>query len=251
LLRRIGSGKNARMLRLIGLVVSIGLADSLNPTTIAPALFLSLGEHARARVLRFTFGVFLVYLLGGLIVALGPGEILLSLIPRPDRRTRWILETIAGVAMLVAAAYVWRNRERLSQRELPEANVAGKSSALLGATITAVELPTAFPYFAAIAAIVGSGFGPVRQIVLLVIFNLCFIVPLLAIVVTLTLAGDDAKRVLGSIRNWLQTHWPKLLVAVGLIAGVFVTVLGVTGLASGGHGHAGRIARRFRRLLRP
>ena len=35
------------MLRLIGLVVSIGLADSLNPTTLAPALYLASGEHAR------------------------------------------------------------------------------------------------------------------------------------------------------------------------------------------------------------
>ena len=45
------------------------------------------------------------------------------------------------------------------QREPPEFDAEGRSSALLGATITAVELPTAFPYFAAIAAIVGSGLG--------------------------------------------------------------------------------------------
>jgi cytochrome c biogenesis protein CcdA len=237
------------MLRLIGLVVSIGLADSLNPTTIAPALFLSLGERPRGRVIRFTLGVFGVYLLGGLIVALGPGGLLLSLIPRPDPRTRWILETVAGVAMLVGAAYLWRNRERLSHRELPEVDAGRKSSALLGATITAVELPTAFPYFAAIAAIVGSGFGPVRQIVLLVMFNICFVVPLLAIVATLTLAGDDAERVLGSFRGWLQANWPRLLAVVAVIAGVFVMLLGVSGLTGGGRGHVGHFARRLRRIL--
>ena len=37
------------MLRLIGLVISIGLADSLNPTTIAPALYLATGQGRRAR----------------------------------------------------------------------------------------------------------------------------------------------------------------------------------------------------------
>jgi cytochrome c biogenesis protein CcdA len=237
------------MLRYIGLVVSIGLADSLNPTTIAPALYIALGEQARGRVIRFTVGVFVVYLLGGVIIALGPGELLLSLIPRPDGRTRWILETVAGVAMLVGAAYLWRNRERLSRRELPEAEAGGKSSAILGATITAVELPTAFPYFYAIAAIVGSGFDPVRQVVLLVMFNICFILPLLAIVATLTFAGQDAERVLGSVRAWLQMHWPKLLAIVALIAGVFVTVLGVTGLASSGRSHVSHFARRLRGLL--
>jgi len=219
------------MLRLIGLVISIGLADSLNPTTIAPALFMALGENARGRVIRFTIGVFAVYLLGGLIIALGPGQLLLSLIPRPDGRTRWILEIVAVLAMLVGSAYLWRHRNRLSHRSLPEVDSKGKSSAILGATITAVELPTAFPYFAAIAAIVGSGFDPARQVILLLMFNICFIVPLLAIVATLTLAGDDAQRVLRLIRDRLQTNWPKLLAIVGVLAGVFVTVLGVTGLA--------------------
>jgi cytochrome c biogenesis protein CcdA len=219
------------MLRLIGLVISIGLADSLNPTTIAPALFMALGENARGRVIRFTIGVFAVYLLGGLIIALGPGQLLLSLIPRPDGRTRWILEIVAGLAMLVGSAYLWRHRNRLSHRSLPEVDPRGKSSAILGATITAVELPTAFPYFAAIAAIVGSGFDPARQVILLLMFNICFIVPLLSIVATLTLAGDDAQRVLRLIRDRLQTNWPKLLAIVGVLAGVFVTVLGVTGLA--------------------
>ena len=32
------------MLRLIGLAVSIGLADSMNPSTIAPALYLAIGR---------------------------------------------------------------------------------------------------------------------------------------------------------------------------------------------------------------
>jgi cytochrome c biogenesis protein CcdA len=239
------------MLRLMGLVISIGLADSLNPTTIAPALFMALGEHARGRVIRFTIGVFAVYLLGGLIIALGPGQLLLSLIPRPDRRTRWILETVAGVAMLVGSAYLWRHRDRLSHRRLPEVDSKGKSSAILGATITAVELPTAFPYFAAIAAIVGSGFDPARQVVLLLMFNVCFILPLLAIVVTLTLARDDAQRVLGLVRDKLQANWPQVLAIVGMLAGIFVTLLGVTGLASMGNGHIGRFARHLRHLLHP
>ncbi len=53
------------MLRLIGLVVSIGIADSVNPTTIGPALYLSTSEGARMKVIEFTGAVFAVYLLGG------------------------------------------------------------------------------------------------------------------------------------------------------------------------------------------
>ncbi len=35
------------MLRLIALVVSIGLADSMNPSTVVPALYLASGERPR------------------------------------------------------------------------------------------------------------------------------------------------------------------------------------------------------------
>ena len=33
-------------------------------------------------------------------------------------------------------------------------------------------------------------------------------------------------------RDLLQRHWPALLAGLALLAGVYVTVLGVTGLAS-------------------
>ena len=91
---------------------------------------------------------------------------------------------------------------------MPEIGGTRKSSAILGATITAVELPTAFPYFAAIAAIVGSGLDPARQVFLLVLFNVCFILPLVGIWATLTFAGDRADRMLAIGRDFLERHWP-------------------------------------------
>ncbi|MBV9474180.1 MAG: GAP family protein, partial [Solirubrobacterales bacterium] len=156
---------------------------------------------------------------------------------------------IAGVVLILASGVIWRQRDRLRARALPAGSSKRRSSVLLGASITAVELPTAFPYFAAIAAIVGSGLGTARQIVLLVVFNACFVLPLVTILGTLTLAGSHAERILTAGRNWLQAHWPALLAGVALLAGLFVTLLGVTGLTGRGHGHLGRVARRIHRLL--
>ena len=145
------------VLRLIGIAISIGLADSLNPSTIGPALYLAAGERPRETVSKFTLGVFAVYLLGGLLIAAGPGQLLLSLIPRPSRLVRQLLEVTVGVVMLAVGAILWRHRNRLVEREPPIPRPGSHSSALLGAGISAVELPTAFPYFFAIAAIVGRG----------------------------------------------------------------------------------------------
>jgi len=239
------------MTRLVGLVVSIGLADSLNPSTIAPALYLAAGERPRSRVAAFTVAVFAVYLAGGALVALGPGQLVLSLLPHPSRNARHIIQIVAGALMIVAAALVWRNRARLSERSLPRVHSGGRSTAVLGATITAVELPTAFPYFAAIAAIVGSGVGPARQIALLLLFNLCFVLPLGGIVLTLTVAGDKAGEVLTAIRRFLERRWPVVLATLLIVAGVFVIVLGATGAAGRGRGRFRRVLRHFHNTINP
>ena len=240
------------MLRLIGLVVSIGIADSLNPTTIAPALYLATSERARGRLIEFTLGVFVVYFVGGVAVALGPGQVVLALIPHPGHHLSYVLEIVAGVAMLTAAAFLWGYRHRLRSRELLSAPRRGsRSSAVLGATITAVEFPTAFPYFAAITAIVGSGESVMRQIILILIFNVMFIIPLLVMILILTFAGDDAYRVLSAGRAWLERRWPVVLAVLALLAGLFVTLLGVTGFAAAHHTDFGTFSRRFRHILHP
>jgi cytochrome c biogenesis protein CcdA len=239
------------MLRVTILAITIGLADSLNPTTIGPALYLAAGRDARRHVVQFTLSVFAVYLAGGIIIALGPGQLLLSLVPHPSRRVSYILEVVAGVALLTGAAFLWAYRHQLMRRKVPTPKADGKSSAVLGATITAVELPTAFPYFAVIAAIVGSGLAIPQQVVLLVLFNICFVAPLVVIVVIVAFAGERANAMLISVREKLETHWPAALATLFLLAGVFVTLLGATGLAGMGHGHFGHFARRVRHFLRP
>jgi hypothetical protein len=75
--------------------------------------------------------------------------------------------------------------------------------------------------------------------------------PLLLILGTLAVAGDKAVRILGSGRAFLQRHWPVLLAGVGVLAGVFVILLGAMGFASTAHGRFGRFARHLRHFLKP
>jgi cytochrome c biogenesis protein CcdA len=237
------------MLRLIGLVLSIGLADSINPSTVAPGLYLALGDRARSDLIEFTLTVFALNLVGGAAIALGPGQALLALVPKPDATTRYILETVAGVVMLIAAVVLWRRRNHLARQQLPTPRADRRSAVILGATIAGVELPTAFPYFAAIAAIVGSGFDPVRQLILLAIYNVAFVFPLLLTIATLAIAPDKAATILTRTRDMLQRRWPVLLAALALFAGLFVIALGATGLASLNNGDVGQLSKRIRHVI--
>ncbi|MDE3133140.1 MAG: GAP family protein [Acidobacteriota bacterium] len=217
------------MLRLIGIVISIGLADSVNPSTLAPALYMAAQPKPRRPLMQFTAGVFVVYFVGGSLIALGPGELVLSLVPSPGLVTRHVLEVLAGVVLLAVAALLWVHRDRLGQKQLPTFSSQGRASWLLGATIMAFELPTAFPYFFAIAAVVGSSVDLPRKIFLILLFNVCFVMPQLALLALLSLAGDRAERTLLRISAFLQRHWPVLLAAVATAGGVITIGLGATG----------------------
>ena len=224
------------MLRLIGIVVSIGLADSLNPSTIGPALYMATGERGRGRVAEFTLAVFAVYFLGGAAIAVGAGQLIRPLLPHPRHHIANIVEMAVGAAMIGGAALLWRHQQQLSRRGPPDFDPHGRASWVLGASITAFELPTAFPYFAAIAAILGAGLGPARDLVLLFLFNVCFVLPLVAIIATLTFAPDRAEGLLATGRAFLGRHWPRLFAGLAFLAGVFVVALGVTGLGAA-HSH--------------
>ncbi len=236
------------MLRLTVLMVTIGLADSLNPSTIAPALYLASGPHPRTRVAEFTLSVFVVYLAGGVLIGVGVGQLLRSIVPDIDiqHTVRYVAELVAGVLLLGAALMVWRRRHLLAGRTLSAGGPKRRSGALLGASITAVELPTAFPYFAAIAAVVGSGLGPAREFALLLLFNICFILPLIGILLTLMLGGDRAGELLARGRRFLDRRWPHLLCALIAVVGVIALFFGATGLAMGIHGRVGRFFRHLR-----
>jgi cytochrome c biogenesis protein CcdA len=235
--------------RLLGLVVSIGIADSLNPTTIAPALYLAAGDKPRTAVIEFTASVFTVYFVGGALIAIGPGQLLRSIVPHIPHTAEYIVEIVVGVALLISAALLWRNRRGLYARGLPAVNPKRRSSVLLGATITALELPTAFPYFAAIAAILASNLGAPRQLLLLFIFNVCFVLPLLGIIAVLTFSGPRSERLLVAARSFLERRWVHTLAILLAIVGGIALLIGATGFAARGHNRFGRFFRHIRHFF--
>src|SRR2546421_8277190 len=166
------------MLRLAGIVISVGLADSLNPSTVGPALYISTGRRPVLRISLFALGVFAVNLVGGIVLTIGPGRLLIGLVPHPRRTIRHLIELVAGVVLLGVALGLWLGRRRLAHRELPMRSGGGRSALTAGASIAAVGLPTAVPYFAVIATGGAASVSISEKVLLITLYCLAFVLPL-------------------------------------------------------------------------
>jgi Sap, sulfolipid-1-addressing protein len=215
------------------LVLGIALVDGLNPSTIAPALVLAVKRRGVVLVALFTVGVFVPSLAAGVLVVIGPGRALLDLIPHVGAPTEHLIEIAAGVVLAGLAWILWIHRGRVAggvSRELPGGALG---AAGLGAGIMLAELATAVPYFAALAAIVGSSATLTARLELVVLFNVAFVLPLLLILGVRGLAGPRSESLLERTRAALDRHIGVVLpCAVGLLAAALL-VIGVLGVARG------------------
>ncbi|HWB22848.1 MAG TPA: GAP family protein [Gaiellaceae bacterium] len=219
------------MVALLALALSIGFVDSVNPSTLGPALYLATGRQAARNVALFAAGAFGVYTVGGIAIALGPGQALLDVLPHPGHRVVHLFELYGGVLAVLLAVGLWLKRRSIERRlGRARSERGGHGPFLLGAGIMLVELPTAFPYFALIAAVVGSGRRLVDQVVVLLLFNLIFVAPLLAIVALCAFAQERSAGTLELWRMRINRLGPILLPAIVLIAGIVLVAVGAAGL---------------------
>ena len=101
----------------------------------------------------------------------------------------------------------------------------------LGAGVAGIELVTAFPYFAAIAIIVGSSVSDGAKTFLLILYNVVYLLPLLAIVAMCFVMGNRAGPVLLPVGLWINTHWPIVVAPLAATVGVAVVIYGIAHLA--------------------
>jgi cytochrome c biogenesis protein CcdA len=217
------------MFELTLLVATIALADSINPSTLVPALWLASGSSGR-RLASYTLGVFAAYLTGGLILLLGPGPALIGALHHLHGAVEHGLQAFAGIVALIVAAALWRSRNRAEERPRSRRLATRASAFALGAGIMAIELPTAFMYFGAISAILASRPAASIQIALVVAYNLLFVAPLMVLLVIRRLAGARADRWIASAGGRLRYLGQIALTGVAGVAGAALLTIGLSGL---------------------
>jgi hypothetical protein len=222
------------VLRLAIAIVAIALPDCINPSLIAAELLLAGGEHPGRRTVAFTVAAWTVTFLFGLAIALGLGDLILSLLPKPSATLTYALIEAAGILLVLGGTVILIRRKALagSGNVSATGRTSPGSPVLVGAGVAALEMLTAFPYFAAIAIIVGSNVGAPGKVFLLILYCVVYTLPLIGIAVVCVVMGKRAEAALRPVMDWLFARWPVILGTLAVAVGIGLAVTGVVKLTS-------------------
>jgi hypothetical protein len=78
--------------------------------------------------------------------------------------------------------------------------------------------------------ILGASVALSGRVVLLVLYNVVYVVPLIAIVIACAVLGDGARRFVKPLGDWIATRWPFVVAPLTEAAGIALTAYGITQL---------------------
>jgi cytochrome c biogenesis protein CcdA len=200
-------------------LLALALVDSINPSAIVVTLYLLSRERVTAQVVVYVAAIFLTYLTLGALMMSGIDALLPSLRTTGGGRLGFVVQGLIGLAMLLYAIRA-PTTAKSAPRVEPNASTYA-ALALLGVTVTAMELPTAVPYFGAIALLTTAGLPMARWLPLLVLYNAIFVLPPVLLLVSHIVFGRRLDARYADLRERLQ-------------AGARETMLWIVGLVGGG-----------------
>ena len=199
-------------------LLALALVDSINPSAIAVTLYLLSRGRVPAQVAAYVVAIFLTYLALGATMMLGIDALLPSLRTAGGGRLEFIVQGLIGLALLL---YAFRAPATAASGSRVEPGASTYAAlALLGMTVTTMELPTAVPYFGAISILTTAGLPMTRWLPLLILYNAIFVLPPVLILGAHIIFGRRMEARFADLRERLQ-------------AGARDTMLWIAGLVGG------------------
>ena len=216
------------MLSVFLILLPIALLDSTSiiPICIVPLVILLSGPNPVGRSAALLFGVFLIYVIVGLLILFGLRQAfdaidayVLRVWQHPNAE-ELIFQIIVGIVLVaVGLRMAWGRRAR-KEKPTPS-SMTGRQAFVAGVVMAIVGLPGAVPYLAAIDLIIRSDLSIAQSVVLIGLYNVIFVAPLIGILVLRLALGDRSEAFLDRTRSFLS-RWGRrvvvfLMIAFGLI----------------------------------
>ena len=175
-------------------VLGLALVDSINPSALVMTLYLLTRAAPPSRVVAYIAGIFGTYLAAGVLLMLGLDTLLESFRDAFESPAVYAVQGVLGAGMLVYSLVprsrpAARPRRRFGNAFGNASTTALTATVALGMTVTLLELPTAFPYLGAVALLANAGLPVAQWLPVLVVYNVIFVLPPVALLVGHLLAG--------------------------------------------------------------
>ncbi|MFJ8107230.1 GAP family protein [Streptomyces sp. NPDC096132] len=225
-------------------LVLIGLAIAVFPLSVTAFVLVLSARGGAWKGLAFLFSwlACFVVVLAAVLLTTG-GE------PPPPKSSPSTAATTAKLAVGVGLIwYAWhrhrsRHRPRDRTRHRHESSGGSGGSGGMTARLDRISVWTATglapllqPWglvAAGAATVVSADLSQTSSFVVLIVYCVLATSSLLAMEVYMTFSPDTARVRLGKLRTWLQTHQEQALVAVALVAGLFLVGRSIYQLTSG------------------
>lgn len=207
-------------------VLLLALMDSINPSAIVVTLYLLSSSQVQVirRVGVYLSAIFVTYLTLGVVLTLGIDVVL----PADALRSRagLMVQSLLGLVLLIFSLSASTESAPTPVTARPSASTYA-AIALLGIGVTIMELPTAIPYFAAIAMVSQSGLSFSEWAPLLVAYNLIFVLPPLLLLVGHVLARRRLEQQYAKLRLSLEKGARECALWVAGLVGGAMLVTGI------------------------
>lgn len=187
---------------IIGPILVLALMDMVNPSAIAVTIYLLLTSTvAHVRVLSYAAGMFSAYLVTGLVLMLGLGQVQ----PALESPVAYAIEGAIGAVLF---AYSWimpRTGPGEPSRRMPR-SLAPAALFALGVTVTLVEMVTAVPYLGALTLMTRAGLTATQWLPILLLYNVLFVTPPVALMVAYIATGRILKPYYERLGRWISRN---------------------------------------------
>jgi cytochrome c biogenesis protein CcdA len=170
-------------------LIGLALLDSINPSAIAVTVFLMAQPRFAACAAVYIGAVFATYLGLGLAILLGLDAAWAFL---DGTRTGWILQVLMG-AVLLGYAVLASEPKVATEVPVEGRGLSLPAVAMLGASVTIAEFTTAMPYLGAIALLADATPSFATKLVLLLSYNLVFVLPPILLAVAYLALGERVR----------------------------------------------------------
>jgi hypothetical protein len=217
----------------IASVLLLAAIDSINPSAIVVTLYLlsTAGSRALIQVAVYVSAIFITYLLLGVMMVLGVASLLPSVGGVLGERIGVIAQSVVGLVLLVYGLTASADR-RPAPVVAPPAAGTYAGLVMLGVTVTAMELPTAIPYFAAIALISETAWPMSAWAPLLAVYNVIFVLPPIALLVGHLVLQDRLTASYSALRLRLESGARETMLWVAGLVGGLLFVTGIIELVA-------------------